>query len=82
MPSFNTPNVENADSIIYMNVGHADILDNMWANFAKSTGLWKGAKQELIDVMSFKKKKGKKIKNIRKEFRNFVVDEATKLYHP
>ena len=39
IPDFLTPNIQH-ESMIYMGVGHPDILDNFWADIAEKIGFW------------------------------------------
>jgi len=67
---------------IYKDVGHPDILDNMWADLAISSSLWRGASYNKY-VFKFKDWKFSKKNNNKKEifdkrenYRKFIVNKT------
>ena len=72
---------------IYQEVGHPDILDNIWADLAIFSTLWKGASPDK-KINKFKDWKYKKQKNRnneiykkREEYRKFIVNEIYKFIY-
>lgn len=84
LPQYQDPIILNKkliNEIIYTDVGHPDILDNIWADLAIFSRLWKGA-TSTKNIKKFKEWKYIKNKNINKEvykkredYRNFIVKE-------
>tara|TARA_X000000368_G_scaffold417879_1_gene415584 strand:+ start:1111 stop:1902 length:792 start_codon:yes stop_codon:yes gene_type:complete len=63
----------------YNGVGHPDILDDDWANFAKNTRFWKTAKAETIPFKEWKFNNKNTIPSIRKEYRDYVSSRILQL---
>ena len=76
IPIWQRPNFkQSVEEVNYENVGHPDILDNMWANIAKTNGFWdttNGEKQSFLD-WNYNKDS---IKKIRKDYREFVAEKC------
>lgn len=58
------------------NVGHPDLLDDTWADIAKSLGFWGTAEGEKVDFKDWKFIKNNNLKEIRKNYRDYVADQA------
>ena len=69
----------NVKSEIYNGVGHPDILDDTWANIAKSTNLWGTAQGEIVNFRQWKYDNTNTIPSIRKEYRDYVADKIITL---
>lgn len=64
----------------YNDVGHPDILDDTWADIAKSLDLWGTAENRIVSFKEWKFVNTKNdIKNIRKEYRNYVCEKINLL---
>jgi hypothetical protein len=61
---------------IYSNIGHPDILDNFWADFAKSTKLWDMVDDITIDYSDWKIRKKSNKYNLRNDYRNYIVTKC------
>ena len=57
---------------VYEGVGHPDLLDDTWANMAKSTDLWGTAQGETMPFKEWKYDNKNTVPHTRKEFRNYV----------
>lgn len=57
----------------YEDVGHPDILDNTWANIAKSIGLWEMAEGEKMNYSDWKFNMRNSVPKIRKKYRKYVA---------
>ena len=64
---------KEVDEIIYDNVGHPDILDNRWADLAKTNGFWDTTNGNVQNYKDWKYNKNS-IKKIREEYREFVAE--------
>ena len=62
----------NVNNEIYDDVGHPDILDDMWANVAKSTQLWGTAQGDIMPFNQWKFDNTNTIPKIRREYREYV----------
>ena len=72
LPEWQEPNfIGNSTEIIYENVGHPDILDDYWANFAKVNGFWDTSNGILQSCKNWKLN-GNDVKEVRKNYRKFV----------
>jgi len=63
----------------YDGVGHPDILDDRWANLAKSTELWGTAQGKSVPFKEWKLDNKNTIPAIRKEYRNYISSRVLKL---
>ena len=64
----------------YNGVGHPDILDDTWADLAKSLNLWGTAENKIISFKEWKFINIKSdIKNTRKDYRNYVIQKINTL---
>ena len=70
MPEF----IGNVTEIIYDNVGHPDILNDNWANFAKVNGFWDTTDGDTQTFESWKLNTNS-IKKVRKEYRENISKE-------
>tara|TARA_Y100000816_G_scaffold50644_1_gene32258 strand:- start:4054 stop:4863 length:810 start_codon:yes stop_codon:yes gene_type:complete len=66
-------------SEIYDGVGHPDILDDTWANVAKSTDLWGTAQGETMTFKEWKYDSKNTIPSIRKEYRQYISNKILDL---
>ena len=57
------------------NIGHPDILDDNWADFAKNTNLWNTANGEKTDFKNWKFIKNNNIKEIRKNYWDYLANK-------
>ena len=66
---------------IYLNVGHPDILNDRWADIAKSLNLWETANIEKMSFKNwnFKNKNEKEIKKLRSKYRKDVANKIKNL---
>lgn len=63
------------------NVGHPDILDDVWADVAKNLGFWETAQGDVVDFKEWKFVKSNNIKSIRKDYRNYVAQKCLDFIH-
>jgi len=59
----------------YENVGHPDILDDTWSNFAMNLNLWDTTKGEIIEFNNWKFNHNNSISNTRKMYREYVANK-------
>ena len=59
----------------YENVGHPDILDDTWSNFAMNLNLWDTTKGEIIEFNNWKLNHKNSISNTRKMYREYVANK-------
>lgn len=75
LPEWQRPEFKgNISEIIYNEVGHPDILNDNWANFAKVNGFWDttdGVKQTFENW----KLNTNSIKKVRKDYRNYLSEK-------
>ena len=64
---------------IYDGVGHPDLLDDTWANIAKSTDLWGTAQGEMMPFNEWKYDHKNTVPSTRKEFRTYVSNKVLDL---
>ena len=69
----------DVQSEIYDGVGHPDILDDTWANVAKSTDLWGTAQGQTMTFKEWKYDTKNTIPSIRKEYRQYVSNKILDL---
>ena len=73
LPEWQNPNFEKVyKEEYYEGVGHPDILDDFWANFAKSLNLWDMAESEKMDYKEWKFNVKSSISKIRKEYIKYI----------
>ena len=76
IPDWQNPIFKNeVEEIVYENVGHPDILDDRWANLAKSNGFWETTNGDKQNFLEWKFDKNS-ISKIRKEYRDYVANEC------
>lgn len=64
----------------YNSIGHPDILDDIWADLAKSLDLWDTADNKIVSFKEWKFINNRNdIKKIRKEYRNYVCERINLL---
>ena len=76
LPNWQMPEFKgNSTELIYDNVGHPDILNDNWANFAKVNGFWDTTDG---DTQTFKdwKLNTNSIKKVRKEYREYISEQV------
>jgi hypothetical protein len=56
----------------YEDVGHPDILDNFWADIAKTLNLWDMAEREKMNYKEWKLKSKNSIPSIRKKYIEYI----------
>jgi hypothetical protein len=61
---------------MYKDVGHPDILDDTWSEFANNLGFWNTASGELMEFKDWKYDKKNQIPQIRKDYRQYVSDKT------
>lgn len=77
LPSWQDPNITGTVSIsIIPNVGHPDLLDDVWAEIAKKIGFWDTAQGNIMEFKEWKYIKNNNIKDIRKQYRDLVSKEC------
>ena len=78
LPEWQNPILDgNVTEIIYENVGHPDILDDSWANFAKKYGFWDSIEGETIEFKKWNINKKNTISNLRKKYRRFISEKTS-----
>ena len=60
----------------YENVGHPDILDDTWSNFAKNLNLWETTKGEIVEFDKWKLNHKNSITNTRNKYREYVANKT------
>tara|TARA_Y100000992_G_scaffold35830_1_gene20056 strand:- start:739 stop:1449 length:711 start_codon:yes stop_codon:yes gene_type:complete len=74
LPDWQNPNFQgNYTEEYYEHVGHPDILDNLWANIAKSLGLWEMAEGEKMKYEDWSYSMKNSVPRIRKEYIKYVA---------
>ena len=77
LPKWQDPEINGVVSTeIINNVGHPDILDDVWADVAKNLGFWETAQGDIVNFKEWKFVKTNNIKSIRKEYRNYVAQKC------
>lgn len=67
---------------IYNNVGHPDILDNVWANIAKQIGIWEMTEGPKMSINEWKFNSNNNfIVKMRKEYRKYVAGRTLCFIH-
>tara|TARA_Y100000389_G_scaffold158242_1_gene159609 strand:- start:63 stop:791 length:729 start_codon:yes stop_codon:yes gene_type:complete len=76
LPKIQQPEIGGANVTheIYLNVGHPDILDDIWANFAKTIGIWEMVDDKPVEYKTWRYNYGKNISVVRKRYRKYVSD--------
>lgn len=73
LPDWQKPNFYgDIQSEIVLDVGHPDILDNLWANIAKRLKLWGTAENNIVDFNDWKYSDSNTIPKIRKQYRKYI----------
>tara|TARA_Y100000816_G_C26103582_1_gene585591 strand:+ start:1736 stop:2434 length:699 start_codon:yes stop_codon:yes gene_type:complete len=76
LPEWQEPNfIGNLSELKYENVGHPDILDDYWANFAKTNGFWDTTNGILQSFENWKLNSND-IKKVREDYRNFISEKS------
>lgn len=74
IPNFLNPNLKGEiEDITYNDVGHIDILDDFWADFAKKYGFWDSADPNIMKFWDWKKIPNSDLNKKRDEYRTFLV---------
>ena len=77
LPEWQKPNFYgDINNVIAKDVGHPDILDNFWADFAKRLNLWGTAENNLINFNEWSYSSSNTIKQTRKEYRKFIASQC------
>ncbi len=85
LPNFQTPKFPKnkiISEIIYKNVGHPDILNNIWADFASNTKLWRSITpiKNITEFSKWKYKNNKNYKNTiiseREKYKNYITNKT------
>lgn len=77
LPEWQDPHINGiVYSEIVPNVGHPDILDDIWADVAKQIGLWDTAQGTVVDFKEWKFVKNNDIKEIRKKYRELISKKS------
>ena len=72
LPNWQSPKLNgNITEIKYDNMGHPDILDDFWANFAKTNGFWDTTNGEIQPFQDWKYDKNS-LRKIRDEYRDYL----------
>lgn len=78
LPEWQDPEFKNdVQTLVYNDVGHPDILDNTWANIAKSIGLWEMAEGEKMNYTNWKFNVKTEIPKIRKTYRKNIAHKIS-----
>ena len=64
------------DEEFYEEVGHPDILDDIWANFAKSLGLWEMIEPNKMEYNDWKLNMKKTVSNKRDSYRKYIAQKV------
>lgn len=77
LPEWQDPEI---NGIVYSetveNVGHPDLLDDAWAEVAKTLGFWDTAHGDKMDFKDWKFIKNNNVKEIRKNYRDYVAEKT------
>tara|TARA_B100000902_G_scaffold384345_1_gene424391 strand:+ start:1934 stop:2638 length:705 start_codon:yes stop_codon:yes gene_type:complete len=77
LPDWQKPNFYgDINNEIILDVGHPDILDNFWADFAKGLNLWGTAENKLVDFNSWTYSNSNTIKKTRMEYRKLIAKKC------
>lgn len=77
LPDWQDPNINGeVYSEIVENVGHPDLLDDTWADVARSLGFWETAEGDKVDFKEWEYVKKSNIREIRKNFREYVAEKS------
>ena len=72
-----SPQLSNSTEKMFPNVGHADLLDDLWADVGKATIPWmKGATSPSLPFSSWSLKETKKEKSVRGDYREKVAADV------
>ena len=76
LPKIQQPKIGGANVTreIYLNVGHPDLLDDIWANFAKTIGIWEMADIDTTHYKAWRYNYGKNVSVVRKRYRKYIAD--------
>jgi len=76
LPEWQNPNFEKIYKEIYCDgVGHPDILDDFWADIAKSIGLWEMAESKQMNYNNWTFNIKSDISQIRKKYIKYVAQQ-------
>lgn len=77
LPEWQDPEINGiVYSEVVENVGHPDLLDDVWADVAKSLGFWETAQGDKMDFKDWKFIKNNNVKEIRKNYRDYVAEKS------
>jgi len=77
LPEWQDPEINGiVYSEVVENVGHPDLLDDVWADVAKSLGFWETAQGDKMDFKDWKFIKNNNVKEIRKNYRDYVAEKT------
>lgn len=80
LPSWQELNINgDLENIIYDDVGHPDILDDNWAEFAKNTNFWGTATGKTMKFKEWKYNNQNTLPKIREKYRQFVTESLINL---
>ena len=78
LPEWQDPDFKNdVETLVYDDVGHPDILDNTWANIAKTIGIWEMAEGEKMNYSNWKFNVKTEIPKIRKTYRKAIAEKIS-----
>lgn len=79
LPEWQDPKINgNITTFIYENVGHPDLLDNFWANLAKTYGFWDSTNGKIVSFKNWTYKNNN-INKIREKYRIFISNQTKNL---
>jgi len=77
LPDWQNPSFQGKyDEEFYEEVGHPDILDDIWANFAKSLGLWEMIEPNKMEYNDWKLNMKKTVSNKRDSYRKYIAQKV------
>ena len=77
LPEWQDPIIDgNVTEIMYKNVGHPDILDDLWADLAKKYGFWDACDGETSEFKKWRFSNANSINKIRNKYRLFVSKKS------
>lgn len=76
LPEWQSPEFKGKyEEVFFDDVGHPDILDNTWANIAKTIGIWEMAEGNIMNYKNWSLNVRNEIPKIRKDYRKFAASK-------
>tara|TARA_B100000497_G_C7688935_1_gene418271 strand:+ start:2169 stop:2882 length:714 start_codon:yes stop_codon:yes gene_type:complete len=78
LPEWQDPDFKSDfETLVYDDVGHPDILDNTWANIARTIGIWEMAEGEKMNYSNWKFNIKTEVPKIRKTYRKNIAHKIS-----